>query len=92
MIVNLILGYAVPFILLVAAGYFIKAFHDDSVVKWIDVAVRAAEQIFEHGMNDEKFKYVSEWISKKFKISEEDLKNLIESAVYELNNQKQKQK
>ena len=86
MVVNFILGYIVPFILLVAAGYLLKVYRSAEVVKWVGIAVKAAEQIFTHGENDEKFQYVSEWISKKFNISETDLKNLIESAVYELNN------
>ena len=85
MAVNLILGYIVPFILLIVSGYLIKTFHDDKIIKWIKVAVKAAEQIYTgSGMGKEKFAYVEEWISKKFKISKEDLKNLIESAVYEL--------
>jgi hypothetical protein len=85
MIIDIILGYIVPFILLVAAGYLLKVYRSAEVVKWVGIAVRAAEQIFAHGENSEKFQYVSEWISKKFKISEADLKNIIESAVYELN-------
>ena len=60
-------------------------------MKWITIAVRAAEQIYkETGMGKEKFAYVTEWISDKFKISESDLKNFIESAVYELNEKKKK--
>ena len=88
MIVNIILGAIVPLILLIVAGYLIKTFRNNEVIKWVGIAVKAAEQIFEHGMNTEKFTYVSEWISKKFKISEADLKNLIECAVYELNTDK----
>lgn len=84
MIVNIILGAVVPLILLIVAGYLIKTFRNNEVIKWVGIAVKAAEQIFEHGMNTEKFTYVSEWISKKFKISETDLKNLIECAVYEI--------
>lgn len=84
MIVNIILGAVVPLILLIVAGYLIKTFRNNEVIKWVSIAVKAAEQIFEHGMNTEKFTYVSEWISKKFKISETDLKNLIECAVYEI--------
>ena len=84
MIVNIILGAVVPIILLIVAGYLIKTFRNNEVIKWVGIAVKAAEQIFEHGMNTEKFSYVSEWISKKFKISEADLKNLIECAVYEI--------
>ena len=86
MVVNLVLGYVVPFILLIIAGYLVKTFHDDNVIKWIKVAVKAAEQIYtKSGMGREKFAYVEDWISAKFKIPKEDLRNLIESAVYELN-------
>ena len=91
MIVNIVFGYIAPFILLIAAGCLIKNFRDDEVIKWVGVAVKAAEQIYNNsGQGKEKFAYVSEWISKKFKISETDLKNIIESAVYELNNEKSK--
>ena len=86
MITDIILGSVVPFALLVIAGYFIKTYRNDNVVKWVNIAVRAAEQIYNaQGQGKEKFEYVSNWISEKFKIPKEDLKNLIESAVYELN-------
>ena len=92
MVTNIILGYVVPFILLVVAGYLVKTFRSDEVIKWVKVAVKAAEQIYNgSGQGKEKFTYVSEWISKKFKISEADLKNIIESAVYELNNTETKE-
>ena len=84
--VDVILGYIAPFVLLVVAGYLLKIYRSAEVVKWVGIAVKAAEQIYvESGQGKEKFAYVSEWISKKFKISEADLKNIIESAVYELN-------
>lgn len=87
MIANIILGYILPLVLLIIAGYLVKTFRSDEVVKWVKIAVKAAEQIYNNsGQGKEKFAYVSEWISKKFKISEADLKNIIESAVYELNN------
>lgn len=90
MVTNILLGVVAPFILLIIAGYLILTYRDDKVLKLVKIAVKAAEQIFEHGMNDEKFAYVSKWISEKFKISEADLKNLIESAVYELKEEKEK--
>lgn len=87
--INLILGYILPFVLLVLAFYLIKTFRDEKIIKWVGIAVRAAEQMFkESGQGEEKFEYVFEWISKKFKISKADLKNLIESAVYEINGEK----
>lgn len=91
MIANIILGCILPFVLTVASCCLIKNFRDDRAMKWITIAVRAAEQIYkETGMGKEKFAYVTEWISDKFKISESDLKNFIESAVYELNEKKKK--
>ena len=84
---NIILGAIIPLILLIAGGYLIKIFRNDTVIKWVKIAVKAAEQIYnESGKGKEKFEYVAKWISEKFKISEADLKNIIESAVYELNN------
>lgn len=92
MVIDVILGYILPLVLLVIAGYLVKIYRSDDIVKWVKVAVKAAEQIYtESGQGKEKFAYVSEWISKKFKISETDLKNIIESAVYELNNTETKE-
>lgn len=89
MTLDIILGIVVPFILLVVAGYLIKTYRNDNVIKYVKIAVSAAEQIYKQtGMGKEKFEYVKTWIANKFKISEEDLKNLIESAVYELNKNK----
>lgn len=86
MITNIILGVVLPIILIVIAGMLIKGYRDDNVVKWVKIAVKAAEQIYnEKGMGKEKLAYVTEWISSKFNISEDDLKNIIESAVYEIN-------
>lgn len=86
MVIDIIFGYILPLILFIVAGYLVKVYRNDEIVKWVKVAVKAAEQIYNgSGQGKEKFAYVSEWISKKFKISEADLKNIIESAVYELN-------
>ncbi len=84
MIINILLGAIVPAIMLVVAGYLIKTYRTENVIKWVNIAVKAAEQLFKHGENSEKFEYVTSFIAEKFKISTDDLKNLIESAVYEL--------
>ena len=88
--VDLILGVATPFMLFVTGFYLVKRFRNDNIMKYVNIAVKAAEQIFAHDENKEKFAYVVKWITDKFKISEEDLKNFIESAVYELNKENQK--
>jgi DNA polymerase III sliding clamp (beta) subunit (PCNA family) len=83
--INIVLGAIAPLALLVVAGYLIKTYRDDNVIKWVKIAVKAAEQIYNaSGQGKEKFAYVSKWISEKFKIPEADLKNLIESAVFEI--------
>lgn len=89
MIVNIILGAILPVILLVVAAYLFFTYRDEKVIKLVSIAVKAAEQIYNTpGQGKEKFSYVAGWISEKFKIPEEDLRNLIESAVYELNSYK----
>ena len=91
MIANVIFGYILPLILLVISYYLIKKFRDERVMKWVIMIVKAAEQIYkESGMGKEKFAYAEEWILKKFKVSKEELKNFIESAVYEINTEKKK--
>lgn len=90
LVVDVFLGAVLPLFLLICAGYLIKNNRDDNVMKWIRVAVKAAEQIYGSGCGKEKFQYVAEWISAKFSISKEDLKNLIESAVWELNKETNK--
>ncbi len=84
-VINVIFGAVVPCVLIVAAGVLIKSYRSDNVIKWVKIAVNAAEQIYnESGQGKEKFKYASEWISQKFNISKKDLKNIIESAVFEM--------
>ena len=91
MIIDAILGYVLPFILFFAAFYLTKTFRSAEVEKWVNIAVKAAEQIYQNsGQGKEKFDYVAQWISQKFKIPELELKNIIECAVYELNNSKSK--
>ena len=86
MIISVILGVILPFILLVIAGYLILMYRDERVLKWVRIAVKAAEQIYTApGKGKEKFNYVANYISEKFNIRKEDLKNLIEGVVYELN-------
>lgn len=91
MIADIIFGEILPFILLVVAGYLIYTHRDERVIKWAEIAVRAAEQIYkESGAGKEKFAYVADWISAKFKIPKEDLKIIIEDAVFKLNSEKNK--
>ncbi len=85
--VILITRYAVP---------YLKQIVDNSkyewVVKMVDVAVKAAEQTIKDGEKDKKTivtKFIkSQLIQKNISISDEQLDNLIESAVYAMNEAK----
>lgn len=62
----------------------------DNTVFWVQIAVNAAEQIYQgKGQGKLKKEYVLEFLnSKGIKITIEQLDILIESAVYELNKNK----
>lgn len=84
--VDFIVKIIIPLLCTVLTVYIIPYFKDKKIYDSVKIAVQAAEQIFkESGMGTEKFIYVKEWITTKFKITDDDLKNIIESAVYELN-------
>ena len=87
--VEFVIKIIVPLMCTILTLYVVPMLKEKKLYNAVVIAVNAAEQIFtESGMGKEKFEYVKEWIKKKFKISDEDLKNIIESAVYELNNSK----
>lgn len=87
--VDFIIKIIIPLLGTILTFYIIPILKEKKLYSAVVIAVNAAEQIFrESGKGAEKFAYVSEWIKKKFKISDEDLKNIIESAVYEINKTK----
>lgn len=89
----IILQCIITIFLGLATYYVVPFLKDKKLYNAVVIAVQAAEQIFtESGMGKEKFSYVKTWIEETFDVDEEELKNIIESAVYELNIQKQKQK
>lgn len=74
------------FIIAIITYYAIPFLKDKKLYQCVCIAVKAAEQIYkETGMGKQKFNYVKEWIKSKFEVADEDLKNIIESAVYEMN-------
>lgn len=84
--VKFIIEIIIPLLCTVLTIYIIPFLKEKRIYSSVIIAVQAAEQIYkESGMGKEKFAYVKEWVQTKFNISDEDLKNIIESAVYELN-------
>lgn len=87
--VEFIIKIVIPLLCTILTVYVIPLLKQKKLYDAVVIAVNAAEQIYnQRGMGKEKFEHVKEWIKKKFKVSDEDLKNIIESAVYELNKSK----
>lgn len=74
----------------VLACYIIPYLKKHKLYKAVKIAVQAAQQMFTDTgidkkiLNAQKFNYVWDCIKKCFKVSDDELKNIIESAVYEL--------
>jgi hypothetical protein len=87
--VEFVIKIIIPLLCAVLTMYVIPLLKQKKLYDAVVIAVNAAEQIYtQSGMGEKKFEYVKEWIKSKFHISDEDLKNIIESAVYELNKSK----
>lgn len=83
---DFIIKIIIPLICTILTMYIIPFLKEKRIYHCVTTAVQAAEQIYqESGMGEEKFEYVMEWVQKKFRISEEDLTNIIEAAVFEMN-------
>lgn len=87
--VEFILKIIIPLLCTILTVYIIPILKEKNLYNSVVIAVNAAEQMFnESGKGKEKFEYVKEWVKSKFNINDEDLKNIIESAVYQLNSNK----
>lgn len=65
----------------------IGAQHMDEFLKWVNIGVAAAEQIYETTDGDAKKAYVIQFLANKgFKVDTEALDNAIEAAVLQLHN------
>lgn len=88
-VLELVAQYLVPFIVGVVAIFIVPPIKEWLISKnlydYVVIGVQAAEQIFGSKKGQEKFEYVRSWVMSKFKLSEEDLKMLIEAAVLEMN-------
>ena len=87
---NVIILECITVLIMAIVTYYVVPFlKDKKLYQYVCIAVKAAEQIYnETGMGKQKFNYVKEWIKSKFKVSDKGLKNIIESAVYEMNLEK----
>ncbi len=81
--VALITAFAVPWL-----KKKIGAENMDEFLKWVEIAVAAAEQLYDSLDGDAKKAYVVQFLtSKGFKVDTEALDNAIEAAVLKLHNE-----
>ena len=80
-------------IVVAAITYYVIPFlKEKKMYNAVKTVVQAAEQIFrESGMGKEKYQYVVDWATGHLNVDEATLKNLIESAVFEINLEKKKE-
>lgn len=89
--VEFVIKIIIPALCAIVTMYCIPFLKEKRIYSYVVIAVKAAEQMFlESGKGKEKFAYVREWIQKKFKVTDDDLKNIIEAVVYEMNKEKKK--
>ncbi len=82
--IELVIQFIVPFIVGLIAYYVVPLLKEKNLYDYVKTGVYAAEQLFDSEMGQEKFTYVSNWVKKAFKISDEELQNIIEAIVFEM--------
>jgi len=86
MILTIVIKCIVIIFSALATYYLIPTLKKNNLYNIVVTLVQAAEQIYkESNMGEIKYQYVLNILQKKFNMKEEDLRCLIESAVYELN-------
>ena len=86
-LLNLIFEFVLSIIALVASKHLIPWLKEKKLYGAAQIAVEAAEQLItETGAGKEKYEQAKAWLSKQFKLSDEEIEKLIESAVYNMKN------
>ena len=85
-ILSLLFELILSIIAVVASKHLIPWLKEKKLSEAAKIAVEAAEQLIGSGKGQEKYDQASEWLGKKFNLSEEEVKKLIESAVYQMKN------
>ena len=90
MLFSVLLELVLTVISVIASKYLIPWLKEKRLLSAAQIAVEAAEQmILESGAGKEKYNLALSWLAGKFKISEDQAKQLIESAVYKMNSKKE---
>ena len=87
-ILNLIFEFVATIILLVISKHVIPWLKEKKLCDAAKIAVEAAEQLItQSGQGKLKFEQAKAWLSTKFKLSDEELEKIIESADYKIKNE-----
>ena len=85
--VTFITEIIIPVVSLLVSTYLIPWLKEKRVYDYAVTAVKAAEQLGKT-LDTDKFTYAKTLIQKKFKLSDDDVKRLIEAAVFEITKNK----
>lgn len=86
-LLSVLLEIVLSIIALVASKYIIPWLKEKRMLSAAELIVEAVEQtIRETGAGQEKYQLALSWLSKKFKVSEEQAQQIIEAAVYKMKN------
>ncbi len=88
-IVDVIVNLIIPVVFVIIGSILVPYLKEKKLFEYVEIGVHAAEQMFGSGYGEEKLLFVKGWIQKSFKVSDEDLRNIIEAVVYEMNRLKE---
>lgn len=89
-LLNLIFEFVLSIIALVVSKHLIPWLKQKKLYGAAKIAVEAAEQLIaETGAGKKKYEQAKAWLASQFKLSDEEIEKLIESAVYNMKNKVQ---
>lgn len=84
-LIDIILQFVFPLIGAIITYVLVPYLKEKRIYNYVKIAVDAAEQLAKTEVIQDKLSYVTERVKKKFKLSDEETRTLIEAAVAELN-------
>lgn len=83
--ISIVCDLILPILGLVLTALVVPWLRETRAWKYVQIAVRAAEQLFGGGTGPEKYDYVRGLLASKLHLSDSEAQRLIEAAVRELN-------
>jgi exosortase/archaeosortase len=83
--IDVLIRFIIPALGALITYYIVPILKRKNLMEYITIGVYAAEQIFGADAGSEKFAYVKNWVKGKFRITDDELSNLIEAVVLQMN-------